>query len=104
MKSFFAVPLVAVALIAFSPLAMAAGTGTTQHAKNSSTAAAARCTALEGQFDAAFPAHQNAPKAAAAKSLRGEAEKACAAHNYASGIRQLRLALKDIGVAPKPSK
>lgn len=59
------------------------------------------CIALQQQFDNAVATHGNADKIGDAKQLRASAGKACGGNEFAAGIRDLRLALFDIGVTPQ---
>lgn len=65
---------------------------------------AARCTALESQFDGAIKTHESAKKAAAAKTLRQEGGQLCASGKAAQGVKKLEQALNDIGLKPMKSK
>lgn len=58
----------------------------------------AECTDLQGQFDTAIKAHENANKAAAARDMRAEGSKMCTDGRYVDGIAKLEQALNDIGV------
>jgi len=61
---------------------------------------AARCTALEKQFDQVIGQHSTAAKYSAAKQLRADAGKLCATGKPGEGVKKLDQALQDIGVKP----
>ena len=63
--------------------------------------AAARCTSLQSQFDAAIKRHETAKMAAEAKTMREDGGKLCTGGNVDQGIAKLEMALKNIGVKPK---
>lgn len=89
-----------IAAILSANLAFAA-TNATATDKPATTAAAARCTSLEGQFTAAYPSHTKAPFAMAAKWWADRGTKLCGEQHFALGERNLIRALKDIGVTAK---
>jgi len=59
------------------------------------------CMALQKQFDEAAKTHGTAAKAGDAKALRASAGKLCGGNQFQEGIRDMRLALFDIGVTPQ---
>ena len=64
------------------------------------TANADTCQALTKQFDAALADHGNAAKLEKAKQLRADGGKKCDVQDYEGGTRNLRRALKRLGVKP----
>lgn len=65
------------------------------------TTPAAKCTALEKQWDQVITQHANAPKVATARTLHDEGVKMCTAGKAADGVKKLEQALNDIGVKPQ---
>jgi len=65
------------------------------------TTPAAKCAALEKQWDQSITLHSNAPKVATAKTLHEEGVKMCTAGKAADGVKKLEQALNDIGVKPQ---
>jgi hypothetical protein len=61
------------------------------------------CQNLLKQFDVAWPAHRDAPRAAGARHSRDLGEADCRNGRYAEGVHNLRRALHDIGVKPVKS-
>ena len=61
---------------------------------------ASTCQSMMQQLDDAITSHANDPKIAAAKKQREEVNKACSAKTYHTGVKHLRLGLKDLGVTP----
>ncbi len=59
------------------------------------------CVALQKQFDAAVKTDGTAAKAGDARALRASAGKLCGGNRFQEGIRDMRLALFDIGVKPQ---
>ena len=90
----------AIALLSAN-LALAATNATATDKPATTTAAAARCTSLEGQFTAAYPSHMKAPFATAAKWWADRGTRLCGEQHFALGERNLIRALKDIGVTAK---
>jgi hypothetical protein len=60
---------------------------------------AARCTALEKQFDGAINSHSGA-KADSARLLRTEGQALCGKGDHTAGVIKLEQALKDIDQKP----
>jgi hypothetical protein len=63
-------------------------------------ATATDCHSLLHQFDVAWPAHRDAPRAPSARRSRDLGEADCAQSHFGDGVRHLRRALHDIGVKP----
>jgi hypothetical protein len=63
-------------------------------------ATAADCTSLLHQFDVAWSAHRDDPRAAGARHSRDLGDVSCSQRHYADGVRLIRRALHDIGVKP----
>ena len=91
-------PGAAALLLALATLA-SAGAGAAADAQ-SHPATAADCQSLLHQFDVAWPAHRDGPRAATARQSRDLGETDCKQGHYADGVHQLRRALHDIGVKP----
>jgi len=58
------------------------------------------CDHLLRQFDVAWAAHRDSPRAAGARHSRDQGEAACRDGHYADGVHHLRRALHDIGLKP----
>lgn len=58
------------------------------------------CDHLLRQFDVAWAAHRDAPRAASARHSRDQGEVDCQQGHYADGVHHLRRALHDIGLKP----
>ncbi len=78
-----------------APLALGAPSDAPERA-----ATAADCQSLLHQFDVAWPAHRDAPRAASASRSRDLGAGECAQSHFGDGVRHLRRALHDIGVKP----
>jgi len=91
------VSLCAIVLAVLCGSAFAADTATTPA---STEAAAAQCTALEKQYDAANKASIAPDKLKKAQNQRAHGADLCAQGKTSSGIKALKNALKDIGVHP----
>jgi hypothetical protein len=89
----------AAVVLACSTFAFAATTS--KPMKPHMVATAASCSAIEAQFNAAYPNHLKAHYAAMAKIRADRGTKLCAANHFSSGQAQLIKALKDIGVKAK---
>ena len=61
---------------------------------------ASDCTSLLHQFDVAWPAHKDDPRAAGARHSRDLGDVSCSQRHYADGVHLIRRALHDIGVKP----
>lgn len=72
----------------------------TATASATATATATDCQSLLHQFDVAWPAHRDGPRAASAQHSRDLGEADCRQSHYGDGVRHLRRALHDIGVKP----
>ena len=60
-----------------------------------------QCTALEKQWNQAITAHANAPKIKTAKAEHAKGVQLCTAGKASDGVKQLELALKNLGVKPQ---
>ncbi len=63
-------------------------------------ATAADCQSLLHQFDVAWAAHRDDPRAAAARHSRDLGDVSCSQRHYVDGVHLIRRALHDIGVKP----
>jgi hypothetical protein len=90
------VSLSAIVLAVLCGSAFAADTAT----QPASADAAAQCTALEKQYDAANKASIAPDKLKKAQNQRAHGADLCAQGKTANGIKALKSALKDIGVHP----
>jgi hypothetical protein len=61
---------------------------------------ASTCQSMMQQLDDAIASHASDPKIDSAKKQREEGDKACSAKKYYTGVKHLRLGLKDLGVKP----
>lgn len=101
-----AIALAGSVAMAGTPGASHATQPTAGHLKLAATSgtSAARCTALQTQFDTAIKTHETAKKAAMAKALRQEGGQLCASGKTSAGVKKLEQALRDIGVKPMKTK
>jgi hypothetical protein len=90
--------LPALALIAFCSTAYAAEPSTPPAA--ATAAPSADCATLEKKYDAADKSKVTADKLKKANSKRAEGAKQCTAGNADAGVKDLKSALKAIGVKP----
>jgi hypothetical protein len=88
-------PFIAATLIGLATV-LAGGHAITASASGGQDA----CRALQRQFDEAWPAHQQHPKAARARERWSAGVEECRAGHYAEGTHDLRLALRTLGVLP----
>jgi hypothetical protein len=86
------------ALAAALLLAVAATAATPDPTERAATAG--DCQSLLHQFDVAWPAHRDGPRAASAQHSRDLGEADCRQNHFGDGVRHLRRALHDIGVKP----
>jgi hypothetical protein len=101
------VPAVVSALV-FGTAALAAGTSTTtaptpkdqNKVQTAAMNSAARCTALQAQFDTEIKTHGSASKAKAAEMLRTQGGALCSKGQHEAGVAKIEQALKDLGVKP----
>ena len=61
------------------------------------------CRNLLRQFDVAWAAHRESPRAASARHSRDLGDSECRDGRFADGVHHLRRALYDIGVKPVKS-
>jgi len=64
------------------------------------TATQGDCDHLLRQFDVAWAAHRDSPRAAGARHSRDQGEADCRDGHYVDGVHHLRRALHDIGLKP----
>ncbi len=61
------------------------------------------CQDLLRQFDVAWAAHRDSPRAAGARRSRDQGDTDCRQGRYADGVHHLRRALHDLGLKPVKS-
>jgi hypothetical protein len=88
----------AAALLLASPVPLLAAPATPP--AHGTGASQGDCDHLLRQFDVAWAAHRDSPRAAAARHSRDQGEADCRDGHYADGVHHLRRALHDIGLKP----